>query len=260
MQSSTLSTKRCLKFNVSAKHFNGATGLVVSDLHLFARRSIGRELMRELLPDLQSTRLLILNGDIVDFRWSTCAHHDETLRRSVAWLEELIAALPDCQVHYVLGNHDCLTGFKPALSKLATARKQFHWHEYHLRLGDSLFLHGDCTHRRMNRRELQEYRAGWSRSRRLGRAATTAYRAFDRIGITGMVHRWQFPIDRTLDRLTHHLDDAHAGWRREVRHCYFGHTHDPFRDIERAGVTFHNTGSAIRGMTFNPLPVSLAGS
>ncbi len=242
---------------MSARTSTPATGLVVSDLHLFARRSIGRELMRELLPDLKTARVLVLNGDIVDFRWSTCAHHEATLQRSLDWLAELIAALPGCEIHYVLGNHDCLTGFKPALSKLARAQHLFHWHEYHLQLGDALFLHGDCTHWRMGKHDLQSYRDGWSRSRRRGQAATSAYRMFDRLGVTRLVHRWHFPIDRTLDRLTHHLDDAHAGWRERVRHCYFGHTHEPFDHLEREGVVFHNTGSAIRGMKFNPLTMTL---
>lgn len=255
--SSTLSTPRCRKLNVSAKSASAVTGLVVSDLHLFARRSIGHELMRELLPDLKSTRLLVLNGDIVDFRWSTCANHAETRRRSLAWLEELLNAMPGCDVHYVLGNHDCLTEFTSALSQLAATHGRFHWHEYHLQLGGLLFLHGDCTHRRMSGSELQGYRAGWSRSRRRGRAATNAYRVFDRLGVTRMVHRWHFPIESTLDRLTHHLDAAHDGWRQAVHHCYFGHTHDPFANRERDGVAFHNTGSAIRGMKFNPLPLSM---
>lgn len=35
--------------------------------------------------------------------------------------------------------------------------------------------------------------------------------------------------------------------------CYFGHTHIPFRGHHHEGVEFHNTGSAIRGMGFQPL-------
>lgn len=234
-----------------------STGLVVSDLHLFARRSIGRELMRELLPDLKTARLLVLNGDIVDFRWSTCASHAETLDRTLDWLAELGHELPNCRIHYVLGNHDCLTAFKPALTQLAEQHRNFQWHEHSLLLGDTLFLHGDCTHSRMSRHELETYRAGWSRCGRRGRTATRVYEVCDQLGFTRMAHRWHFPVLRTLDRLTHHLDDALPRWRESVRHCCFGHTHEPFRDVEYGGVTFHNTGSAIRGMQFNPLPLTL---
>lgn len=252
---STVSAPHCLKLNVNASNRTPATGLVVSDLHLFARRSIGRDLMRDLLPDLRSQRLLVLNGDVVDFRWSTCANHAETIRRTMDWLGDLIHAVSRCEVHYVLGNHDCHAGIKPALSRLASAHPRFHWHEFHLQLGGALFLHGDCTNWRMNRRDLQAYRESWGRARRQGRAATGAYRMLDRIGLTRMVNRLHFPIDRTLDRLAHHLDEAHAGWRQSVRHCYFGHTHEPFANQERDGVTFHNTGSAIQGLKFNPLTI-----
>lgn len=34
---------------------------------------------------------------------------------------------------------------------------------------------------------------------------------------------------------------------------YFGHTHQPFRDHEHDGVRFHNTGSGILDLGFQPL-------
>lgn len=226
----------------------------MSDLHLFARRSIGRELMSDLLPDLKRIQVLVLNGDIVDFRWSTLANHAETLRHSIDWLEGLAASLSGCcQIHYVLGNHDCLKEFKPALTKLAGRHAGFHWHEFSLQRDGLLFVHGDCLHWRGT----GSYRDEWSRSGQRGRLATDTYRLLDRLGVTRAVHRWHFPVDRTLDRLTRHLDEAHEGWRQTVRHCYFGHTHEPFENVGRDGVVFHNTGSAIRGMKFNPLAVSL---
>ena len=49
------------------------------------------------------------------------------------------------------------------------------------------------------------------------------------------------------------LDDAMPGWRHTTRDCYFGHTHLPFTGYEHEGIVFHNTGSAIRGMSFRPL-------
>ena len=35
-----------------------------------------------------------------------------------------------------------------------------------------------------------------------------------------------------------------------LRDVYFGHTHVQMDDLECEGMTFHNTGSAIRGMPF----------
>jgi len=228
-------------------------GWVVSDLHLLARRSAGRERMHELLPDLRTCRTLVLNGDIVDFKWSTSRTHAESVRRSIDWLSELLAALPSTNVHYVLGNHDCLAEFPTALDQLSATNQRFRWHEFNLRLGDALFLHGDCTHWPMNRAGLERFRATWRRSRRRGTVATRAYQACDAAGLTRWVHRRHFPVDRTLARLQHHLDDALPDWQKDIRQVYFGHTHEPFEDAERGGVRFHNTGSAIRGMPFQPL-------
>jgi UDP-2,3-diacylglucosamine hydrolase len=49
------------------------------------------------------------------------------------------------------------------------------------------------------------------------------------------------------------LDHILPEWREEIDHCYFGHTHLPFTDYSHDGVFFHNTGSAIKDMEFQPL-------
>jgi hypothetical protein len=54
-------------------------------------------------------------------------------------------------------------------------------------------------------------------------------------------------------RIAHYLEEALPEWRGKVGDCYFGHTHLPFRDHEHEGVRFHNTGSGICGMGFEPL-------
>ena len=121
-------------------------GWVVSDLHLFARRSDGAEKMRALMPRLGSASLLVLNGDIFDFRWSTLRSDEATVEGAAGWLRDLLNKLPDAQVHYMVGNHDCLPAHKDMLDALAQEVPHFHWHEYSLQLGNRLFIHGDCTH------------------------------------------------------------------------------------------------------------------
>ncbi|HAV65444.1 MAG TPA: hypothetical protein DCY13_24100 [Verrucomicrobiales bacterium] len=257
---STISGRWCHTPRVSDRARSPGDGWVVSDLHLFARRSEGELLMEALLPQLRGARLLVLNGDIVDFRWSTLSGHAETGRCARAWLGRLLASLPDCEVHYVLGNHDCLFGYSEELESLGRECGRFHWHRLTLRLGHTLFLHGDCTQRRMSLADMEAYRDAWSRADRRGRAASSAYRMADHLGLTRLVHRCHFPRGRTLRRLTHHLDDALVNWRANIRHCYFGHTHEPFSDFLHEGVTYHNTGSAIHGMEFRPLRFAVYGS
>lgn len=232
-------------------------GWVVSDLHLYARRSDGAEKMHALMPRLASASLLVLNGDIFDFRWSTLPSPEATVQGANHWLRNLLNDLPDTEIHYLIGNHDCLPAHQVMLTTLANDIPRFRWHEHSLQVGNRLFIHGDCTHYPMNMDALRSYRATWSRHGQRGRVAAKAYQVVDRLGFTRFAHRFQFPLEKTLQRLTHHLDDACNGWRERTRQCYFGHTHEPFQDVEHAGLMFHNTGSGIRGMPFNPISFTL---
>ena len=68
-----------------------------------------------------------------------------------------------------------------------------------------------------------------------------------------LFHRAYFPQEATVARVSAYLDAALPNWREGVSDCYFGHTHMPFRDHEAGGIRFHNTGSAVAGMGFQPL-------
>jgi UDP-2,3-diacylglucosamine pyrophosphatase LpxH len=226
-------------------------GLVVSDLHLFAPRSDGEACWKQIRPKLENCEVLVLNGDTFDFRWSTFPDHASTVRAALAWLTALLSQRPRREVHFVLGNHDCLGSFVRELPEVATAHPNFHWHDQGLQLGALLFIHGDCAQHRMDA-------AGWDTPR--GGLASQAYLVADRLGLTWLAHRWAFPRRRTLARIAYYLDSARPDWRRTVRHCYFGHTHIPFADMVLDGITFHNTGSAVRGMAFCPVSFGLPSS
>jgi UDP-2,3-diacylglucosamine hydrolase len=197
--------------------------------------------------------LVVLNGDIFDFRWSRLRDLETTVAAALDWLRELSNAYPKCQIHYVLGNHDCLACFREGLSALASTSARLHWHEHGLRLGNALFLHGDCTDEPMDSLALCRYRVRWENDRQRGAFAAAAYLAADRLGITRLTIARHFPRRQTVERLVHHLDQAWPDWRNTTRNCYFGHTHLPFSNYRHDGVAFHNTGSAIRGMAFNPI-------
>jgi UDP-2,3-diacylglucosamine hydrolase len=226
---------------------------VVSDLHLFARRSQGNACLESLRRELASVQTLVLNGDIFDFRWSTVGDLDMSVSAAIAWLRDLSGKFPDCQFHYVLGNHDCLAGFKERLAALSVSAPRLRWHEHALRLDSVLFLHGDCADRPMDASGFCRYRARWENDRQRSAFAATAYLVADRLGITRFTQQRHFPQKQTVKRIVHYLDQTTPDWRQTVRHCYFGHTHLPFTGYPQDGVTFHNTGSAIRGMAFNPI-------
>ena len=239
-------------------------GIVVSDLHLFARRSRGTTRFASIRDRLNSAEVLVLNGDIFDFRWSTLGEHKRTLPAAVNWLRRLADDFPECQVHFVVGNHDCTAAFLNELSSLARSLPRFQWHEHLLRLGPSLFFHGDCAHRRMDHYSLTRFRAYWQRDWCCGSSIAAAYECVDRLGITRRVHEWHFPRRKTVERIVFYLDHTCPGWRKRTRDCYFGHTHLPFSNYEYEGVQFHNTGSAIHNLDFNPIafeaPVQSDGS
>jgi predicted MPP superfamily phosphohydrolase len=233
-------------------------GMAVSDLHLFAHRSAGREYFGSLRSQLISADLLVLNGDIFDFRWSTLATPEITAHRAVEWLQAVRDVYPCCAIHYVLGNHDCPAFFRERLNALAKTLERFQWHEYGVRIGTALFVHGDCTHRRMNPAGLRKFRKEWDNDRHHGRGwRTRAYVAGDRLGVTRVAHQLGFPRGMTVARAMHYLDQASPAWRVNTRNVYFGHTHQPFSNHPHGDILFHNTGSAIRGMGFNPLAFSV---
>lgn len=228
-------------------------GLVLSDLHLLAPRSEGERLVEEWNDSLCSAEVLVLNGDTFDFRWSRLGCEQRSIAAAIGWVEDLLGRFGGRELHYLAGNHDCLVPFRSRLDDLVRVHPVLRCHDLHLRMGRALFLHGDCANRKMTESGLQRSREGWSRDRPRGRTRAALYQAIDALGVTETFHRWYFPPERTSARVAHYLDDALPAWRNEIDDCYLGHTHVPFRDHLHEGVRFHNTGSGIRGMGFQPL-------
>ncbi|MEN8773858.1 MAG: hypothetical protein ABF379_09885 [Akkermansiaceae bacterium] len=59
------------------------TGLVISDLHLFAGRSDGAVLFKGIQSQLKSVDLLVLNGDTFDFRWSHANNEEKCIAAAI---------------------------------------------------------------------------------------------------------------------------------------------------------------------------------
>jgi UDP-2,3-diacylglucosamine hydrolase len=105
----------------------------------------------------------------------------------------------------------------------------------------------------MTHHGLSRFRTGWQRDFRWSPALALAYECVDRLGITKRAHEFHFPRQQTVERIVFYLDNFYPDWREQVRDCYFGHTHLPFSGFDHEGVRFHNTGSAIHNLEFNPL-------
>lgn len=242
-----------------SKSQHPARGAVVSDLHLFARRSDGQHQFSQFESKLGHLDAIVLNGDTFDFRWSQLHSETESITAATRWLESLIERRPGCDIHFLRGNHDCLAAFTPALLRLSSDHARFHCHDHRLQLGDLLFLHGDCTNRRMDLAALERFRESWSHDRQRGRLAASLYSAVDATGLCSLFHHCYFPAGQTVARVAHHLDHVLPGWPQVISRCYFGHTHRPVHGFENNGVHFFNTGSGIRGMGFAPLSFGWSG-
>ena len=59
---------------------------------------------------------------------------------------------PQCHFHLVLGNHDYHQALIDRLAKLEKQVPNLSWHRYYVRLGSSVFLHGDVADKTMNAR------------------------------------------------------------------------------------------------------------
>lgn len=228
------------------------TGLTVSDLHVFSHHSRTRDFLAELESLATSAEVLVLNGDIFDFKWSQHAGVLPSVMVAKRQLEHLMRALPRCQVHVVLGNHDAVPPYQVALQELAQAHASFFWHEFACKVGNGIFLHGDAVHAGSSNAAVRRFRERVSRPR----FDTPWHRLAH-----GTLHRSRLPrlaftiVPKRLlaARLVRYL--TNEGWLpdRSVKDVYFGHTHSDFENFRYQGFRFHNSGSATLGARLRPI-------
>jgi UDP-2,3-diacylglucosamine pyrophosphatase LpxH len=230
-------------------------GFVVSDLHLFTKRSHAASLQPHLDEAMVWADFVVLNGDIFDFKWSVLPSVEETVEAALEWLERLAGMDPTAELHYLLGNHDALEAFVDRLPELARRIPNFHWHPTHLRLGSAFFTHGDLRGtatvaggpiRKLERKVVLK--------RELMHDSYNYLVALKVHHVVRVTHGRRQSVRKML-RLLATLDPVLL---EGVTDVYFGHTHVPFSDHEEGGYRFHNTGSAIRGLPFNPQTVLLS--
>ena len=227
-------------------------GYVLSDLHMFAHRSTAADHLSTIREIAGEADFLVLNGDIFDFRWSTLAGADETAHVAVDWLASLVLGVNGCEVFYVLGNHDRFAFFADHLQGLAEQTDNFHWHASHVRLGQCLFLHGDLVFDRKCADPFGELFAPPEAKRH--RAMHLGYRAI----VATRAHRVAHPFvgpSRCARRIVGSLNRSHRPLRDGLTDVYFGHSHRAFSNFSYDGLLFHNTGSAVRHLRSDLLPV-----
>lgn len=234
-------------------------GLTLSDLHVFSHHSRTRDFLRELESMAAGVGVLVLNGDIFDFKWSQHAGVLPSVMVAKRQLGHLMEALPGCRVHVVLGNHDAVQPYQGALDELASEHPRFFWHEFVCKVGRGLFLHGDAVHAGASNAAVRAFRE------RAGRARYDA--SWHRLA-HGTLHRSRLPrlafnmVPKRLlaARLLRYL--ANEGWLPDphVKDVYFGHTHSDFENFRYGGLRFHNSGSATLGARLRPIAFAVEDS
>ncbi len=223
---------------------------VVSDLHMFCKRSQWEQHVLKIYDAAEKADLFVFNGDSVDFKWTSLASIPETIEQAITFFDDICKRYPNCQFHVNLGNHDFIAGFIHALEDLAKHTSNFSWHPYYLRVGSTLFLHGDVANRKMSHRQLQRYRASWCHHKKQGAFKNKLWDAAFRAGAHLAISRLAFPPKRTIKRVSSYLYDIGHTRDHGVRSVYFGHTHVPVDGRYYEGVTYHNGGAPMPGINF----------
>jgi UDP-2,3-diacylglucosamine pyrophosphatase LpxH len=226
----------------------------VSDLHLFASRSKAGNYLDDMVAAAQQAENFVLGGDIFDFRWARTKNHRQTVDRAVAWLTDLISPCPGCNFHFVLGNHDYHQALMDRLAELTGKLPNFAWHRYYMRLGSSIFLHGDVADRdNYTAESLAADRQEWLYSRRRGPFMSKLY---DVVVLTRMHKPFPHLVYSkriVAQRILSYLDKIGQGPESGVCNVYFGHTHKHMTNYAYGGLVFHCGGAPIKGLKFHIL-------
>jgi len=229
----------------------------VSDLHMFSRRSQSHLHEDEILALAADAHTFVLGGDIFDFRWSTLPSVAATVDASIEWLERLVGENGHCKFHFVLGNHDSNQRFVERLGGLSQAATNLEWHEYYVRLGQSMFLHGDVADRRMTQRKLIESRTRWQEDEQRSPIRHLLYDSVVHLRLHKIAATCIHRPRRVAKRILVYLEDIGHGPASGLQDVYFGHTHAPMSEFEYAGLKFHNGGAPINGLDFRILETNL---
>lgn len=227
----------------------------VSDLHLFSKRSREEMYHVSLQHALQRAGCFVLGGDIFDFRWSTLPSFQASLNAAEEWVEQLVQPRPECEFHYVLGNHDSHPQFVERLQNLARRLPNLKWHHEYLRRGEDVFLHGDVLDGETTSNGLSLRRQRWADEKRKGPVSNALYDAAIAVRAHKMVGQLAHPRERTARKLLDYLHHVGQGPDSGLQRVYFGHTHAAWNAFRYSGVSFHNGGAPMTGLQFRVLEV-----
>ena len=225
-------------------------GFVFSDLHMFSFVSEWERRMPSIEQGCRKANIVVMNGDLFEFKRSRFPTRDETVSAAVAWLKTLVEMFPQVKFEYLLGNHDCAEDLVRALRGLADGYHNLRITDDFLVLGKNLFLHGDVCDSGPSREALAALRTRYS----------STQRSLTSIAFAELVTRTRLNAVEYLRRkpetlaaaISAYLSNVAPELHGRIERIFFGHTHVPFTGFKHAGITFENTGCAVHGLGWAP--------
>ncbi len=230
-------------------------GYVVSDLHLFSPCSRYRELLPKLQADCSHYPVVVLNGDTFEIKRSTENSVDDIAINCATWLQELCETNSKTTFYYIIGNHDAHSTLTSHLQGLAANISNLKVVPHILTIGSNLFIHGDviepgaCMFGIESVRERYKHLSPSKLSTLLAMTITTL-----RLNVVEYLrHQKTTLAERIISYVSHYEPQQLEG----IKTIFFGHTHVSFSNFSHEGITFHNTGSFIKGLKWNPMSFEL---
>jgi UDP-2,3-diacylglucosamine hydrolase len=234
------------------------SGLFISDLHLFSSRSDAHDQVEALRSMQEECQCIVLGGDIFDLRWSQRGGLQPTIEAAEDWLSRLLDQTGKSRVIYLAGNHDCHPSFAEAMRGMADQRERFTWFEHALRIGDSLFLHGDLLHAKPTPEGLLEYRKKHHHEDSPHQMLNKAYDLAVQLRLHKAVARLGNSPKATCFRLQNSLQEFdHNNGGPPVERIFFGHTHVNIPGLELGQQTFFNPGAMLKHTKNAPIEFEL---
>ncbi len=234
-------------------------GIFTSDFHMFSQRSAIDGLMAELDQAAEEAELIVLGGDIVDFKWSQLSDQQTTEAAALQWLRDFTDRHQGKQIVYVAGNHDCAPTYLDDLRELAKNSRDFEVYEYWYQHGDALFLHGDVVHTKPTQPQLEKRRSRWANHGKRGRFKTSLYDLVFLLRLPSLANLLINRPRRICARLTRYLSSIGLHPEGGIRRVFFGHTHGIVKDFEFAGLVFYNSGAPLKTLACEILRFETSG-
>lgn len=223
----------------------------VSDLHLLTRRTLAAKHQHAIEKAASKARRFILGGDIFDFHWSTLNCPGKSVDTAMNWLNDLVSRHSNCEFHFVYGNHDYNQRFMRAMDSYSVGVQNLHTHRYFVRLGSSVYLHGDVADKpRLGHEQLETRRAKYLHDGIQKPWRHTVYDLAIKARLHRVVSKLANPKKTVAHRVAGYLNAIGNGAATGAKHVYFGHTHEPMAGYRYGGMTFHNPGAPLAGVNF----------